>query len=146
MTVRAMVATWSWIWLALVALAVTAGPASADPVHEAMQDYAEFATYDAGIILPEQITQDIFTGVTFVDTRTGEEFAEASIPGALHIEWRDVFGRLDDIPTDRKVILFCNTGALSAQVAFGLRVLGRENVLVMQTGYHGWLQNAAYRP
>lgn len=118
----------------------------ADPVKDAMQEYSEFATYDAGIILPEQITEDIFVNVAFVDTRGYDEFAEATIPGATNIEWRDIFGRLEEIPTDRKVILFCNTGALSAQAAFGLRVLGRENVLALQTGYHGWLENAAHRP
>lgn len=118
----------------------------ADPVQEAMQDYSEFATYDAGLIAPEQITEDIFSDVTFIDTRTEAAHAEASIPGAVHIEWREIFGRMNEIPTDRKVILFCNTGALSAQAAFGLRVLGFENVLVLQSGYHGWLETAAYRP
>jgi len=119
---------------------------AADPVRSAMQDYADFATYDAGIILPAQITQGIFESVTFIDTRSATEFETATIPGAAHIEWREVFNRIDDIPKDRKVILFCNTGALSAQAAFGLRVLGYENVVVLQTGYDGWLQNAAYQP
>lgn len=132
--------------LIAILLFLTATASFADPVRDAMQEYSEFATYDAGIILPEQITEDIFAGVTFVDTRTADAFAEATIPGATHIEWREVFGRLDEIPTDGKVILFCNTGALSAQAAFGLRILGHENVLVLQTGYHGWLENAAYRP
>nr|WP_220443970.1 rhodanese-like domain-containing protein [Pararhodobacter zhoushanensis] len=43
-------------------------------------------------------------------------------------------------------ILFCNTGSLSAQAAFALRVAGRSNVVVMQTGYPGWQQDAAYKP
>lgn len=115
-------------------------------VREAMQDYSEFATYDAGIILPEQITKDIFDSITLIDTRSHAEFTEATIPGAIHIEWRDIFGQIDEVPTTGKVVLFCNTGTLSAQAAFGLRVLGRENVLVLQTGYHGWLENAAFRP
>lgn len=132
--------------LVAILLLFSATASFADPVRDAMQEYSEFATYDAGIILPEQITEDIFANVTFVDTRTEDAFAEATIPGATHIEWREIFGRLDDIPTDRKIVLFCNTGALSAQAAFGLRVLGRENVLVLQTGYHGWLADAAYHP
>jgi len=68
------------------------------------------------------------------------EVAEAmEIEGAVHIEWREVFSRLDEIPKDRKTILFCNTGALSAQAAFGLRVLGYENVLILQGGYTDWV-------
>lgn len=129
-----------------IALLTLAGAVAADPVQEAMQDYAEFAPYDAGIILPAQVTQDIFDDVMFIDTRSAEEFGTATIPSAVNIEWREIFGRINEVPSDQRVILFCNTGALSAQAAFGLRVLGRENVLVLQTGYHGWLENAAHKP
>ena len=132
--------------LAAAMLLFTTTTSLADPVGEAMQEYSEFATYDAGIILPEQITEEFFTNVTFIDTRTQEEHSDSTIPGASHIEWRDIFGRLEDLPKDGKVILFCNTGTLSAQAAFGLRVLGHENVSVLQTGYLGWLENAAFRP
>lgn len=43
-------------------------------------------------------------------------------------------------------ILFCKNGSLSAQAAFALRVAGRANVVVMQTGLIGWQQDAAYKP
>ncbi|WP_168797687.1 rhodanese-like domain-containing protein [Aliishimia ponticola] len=111
-----------------------------------MQDYADFAPYEARIILPQQLTQDIFDAVTFIDTRSEAQVAQGTIPGAHHMEWRTLFARVDELPQDRKVILFCNTGALSAQAGFGLRVAGMDNVLILQGGYHGWLQDAAYRP
>ncbi|KNG92825.1 rhodanese-like domain-containing protein [Pseudaestuariivita atlantica] len=130
----------------VAAIALSASTALANPVHEAMQDYADFATYDAGIILPEQLSAEIFAAVTFIDTRSAEAYAEATIPGARNIEWREIFARLDEVPQTGKVVLFCNTGALSAQAAFGLRVLGRDNVLILQTGYLGWLETAAYHP
>ena len=38
------------------------------------------------------------------------------------------------------------TVAQGAQAAFALRVAGRSNVVVMQTGFTGWQQDAAYRP
>ncbi|MGV6840634.1 MAG: rhodanese-like domain-containing protein [Planktomarina sp.] len=124
-----------------------ATPIMADnPVLEAMQDYTDFATFNAGIITPEQIDEDIFGSVTFIDTRSEEEFNVATIPGAIHMEWRDIFTNIEDIPTDRKTVLFCNTGALSAQAAFGLRVLGYESVLVLQSGMLGWMTHAAYKP
>ena len=108
-------------------------------VQEAITEYTEFATYDAGIILPAQITEELFDAFVFIDTRTAEEFAQGTIKGATHIEWRDIFSRLDDIPQDQKTVLFCNTGALSAQSAFGLRVLGYDNVLVLQGGFRDWM-------
>jgi rhodanese-related sulfurtransferase len=124
-----------------------AAPARADEAAiGAMQEYMEFATYEAGIILPQQVTKEIFDSVLFVDTRDAGQFKAETIPGAVNIEWREVLGRIDEIPTDRKVILFCNTGTLSAQAAFALRVAGRDNVTVLQTGLTGWKANAAYKP
>ncbi|MBU1212366.1 MAG: rhodanese-like domain-containing protein, partial [Alphaproteobacteria bacterium] len=101
--------------LLFVSLLLTSPVTAQDAAIEAMQGYMEFAPYDAGIIVPQQITKDIFESVVFVDTRDAEQFAKGTIPGARHIEWREVLSRIDEIPTDKKVILFCNTGSLSAQ-------------------------------
>ena len=106
----------------------------------------DFATYDSGIIVPEQLTQDVFDAALFIDTRDVDQFDAATIPGATHIEWREVPSRLDEIPDSGMVILFCNTGSLSAQAVFAARLMGHENVLVLQTGLKGWQQNAAYKP
>jgi rhodanese-related sulfurtransferase len=113
---------------------------------EAMAEYLMFQEYESGIILPQQIDKVVFEAVTFIDTRDIEQFEKQTIPGAIHIEWRQVLERMDDIPTDQKVIVFCNTGSLSAQAAFALRVAGFDNVVVMQSGFSGWLENAAYKP
>ena len=135
------------IFVAALSLGLLAVSARAqEPAVEAMQEYMEFSNYEAGIIMPQQITKDIFDSVVFVDTRDAAQFEEATIPGAVNIEWREALGRIDEIPADKKVILFCNTGTLSAQATFALRVAGRENVLMLQTGFLGWQENAAYKP
>jgi rhodanese-related sulfurtransferase len=113
---------------------------------EAITGYMDFATYDSGIIVPEQLDRTVFEAALFVDTRDADQFAAGHIPGAVHIEWREVPGRLDELPDTGMVILYCNTGSLSAQAAFAARLLGRENVLVLQTGFDGWQANAAYTP
>ena len=117
-----------------------------EAVIEAMGEYLMFQEYESGIILPQQIDQSVFEAVTWIDTRDSEQFDKQTILGAIHIEWRQVIERIDEIPTDRKVIVFCNTGSLSAQAAFALRVAGFDNVVVMQSGFLGWLDNAAYHP
>ena len=132
---------------ALLGVTLLAGSAAAEsPAVKAMQDYMEFAPDEAGIIVPQQLTREIFDSVVFIDTRDAAQFAAGSIPGARNIEWREVLGRINEIPTDKKVILFCNTGSLSAQAAFALRVAGRDNVLLLQTGLDGWKKDAAYKP
>jgi|TARA_R110002049_G_scaffold308976_1_gene515252 rhodanese-related sulfurtransferase len=132
---------------ATVALGLHAAPAPAqDAAIEAIQEYLMFSDYEAGIILPQQLDQTVFEAALFVDTRDAGQFEESTIPGAVNIEWREVLDRLDEIPENRMTILFCNTGSLSSQAAFALRVAGRSNVVVMQTGFTGWQQDAAYRP
>ena len=113
---------------------------------EVMNDYMAFQEYESGIMVPQQIDQVVFEASTFIDTRDAEQFAAATIPGAINIEWREVLERIDEIPEEGKVILFCNTGSLSAQATFALRVAGRENVVVLQSGFLGWQENAAYKP
>lgn len=128
-----------------IGLAVT--PVLADDAAiEGMQDYLMFQDYESGIILPQQIDQTVFETALLIDTRDTEQFNEATIPGAVHIEWREVLDRIDEIPEDRMTILFCNTGSLSAQATFALRVAGRSNVVVMQSGFNGWQEDAAYKP
>ena len=133
---------------ALLALSVVAAPAFADQdaVAEAVQGYMDFATYEQGIILPQQIDADVFAAAVFVDTRDAEQFAAGHIEGAINIEWREAPARLGELPETGMVIFYCNTGTLSAQATFAARLLGHENVVVLQSGYTGWQETAAYKP
>ena len=132
--------------LGLPVAAQAAETLAEEALAEAITGYMDFATYDSGIIVPEQLDRTVFEAALFVDTRDAAQYAAGQIPGAVHIEWREVPGRLDELPDSGMVILYCNTGSLSAQAAFAARLLGHENVLVLQTGYDGWQATAAYRP
>jgi len=137
---------WALISLGLM-LSLTLSTAKAsDEAIEVMNDYMAFQEYESGIMIPQQIDQMVFEASTFIDTRDAEQFEAGTIPGAINIEWRQVLERIDEIPEEGKVILFCNTGSLSAQATFALRVAGRENVVVLQSGFLGWQTNAAYKP
>lgn len=72
---------------AATSLAFFVNPAIAsDDAIEAMQEYMMFSEYEAGIILPQQIDQEVFESVLFVDTRDAEQYEAATIPGAINIE------------------------------------------------------------
>lgn len=133
---------------AAVLLALMAGtaPALAGELENEILGYMDFATEAEGIILPQQLTKDVFADIHFVDVRSADSHAAGTIPGAVNIEWRQVPGRLAELPETGMVVLFCDTGARSSQATFAARVLGRSNVLVMQSGYQGWLRDAAYKP
>ena len=44
----------------------------------------------------------------------------------------------DSIPRDKPVLIYCNSGSLSAQAGFALRVAGYENVRILQGGFEEW--------
>ena len=102
---------------------------------DAMVEYLEFAEYQGGNILPEQITRKDWEKLFVIDTRRAEDYEKDHIPGAIHIEWRKLVERREEIPKDLPVIVYCNTGSLSAQGAFALKVLGYENVKILTGGY-----------
>ncbi|WP_137699903.1 rhodanese-like domain-containing protein [Marimonas lutisalis] len=134
---------------AMAVLLCAALPALAradDPVAEAIIDYMDFATEAAGIILAQQIDEEVFNAARFVDVRSADEFDAGHIPGATNIEWCALPARLDEIPESGMVVFYCNTGMRSAQVTFAARLMGRENVLVLQGGINEWQNSAAFKP
>ena len=42
------------------------------------------------------------------------------------------------IPKDKPVLIYCNTGSLSAQAGFALRIAGYDNVRILQGGFAEW--------
>lgn len=134
------------LFMAVILCTTTTVSSANEDVIEAMNDYLAFQEYESGIMLPQQIDEVVFKASTFIDTRDADQFAAETIPGAINIEWRQVLERINEIPASGKVILFCNTGSLSSQATFALRVAGHENVVVLQTGLNGWKKDAAYTP
>lgn len=114
--------------------------ASADQavLAEAIEEYMDFTEYGSSVILPEQIPAEDWPRITVIDARDAGQFAKSHIPGAINIEWRQTVARRAAIPRDGLVLLYCNTGSLSAQAVFALRLLGWDNVRVLQGGLEGW--------
>jgi rhodanese-related sulfurtransferase len=111
---------------------------------KAMEEYLDFSEYGSSIIWPEQIPAEDWKTVTVIDARDAAQFAKEHIPGAIHIEWRQAIARRNEIPKDRTVVYYCNTGSLSAQAVFALRVLGWDNVKVLQDGIEGWKKKGGF--
>jgi len=113
---------------------------------EALEEYYLFAPPGGGSISYKQIPVEERPQVLFVDTRTREEYQAAHIPGAIHLEWREVLERRDGLPQDRPIILYCNSGASSAQAMMGLRLTGMENVRTLAGGFMRYLESQAAVP
>ena len=100
--------------------------------------YLEFVDYGGGTIFPEQIPKGEYAKMLVIDARDAAQYAKEHIPGAVNIEWRQVLAKSGDIPKNKPVLIYCNTGTLSAQAGFALRVSGWENVRILQGGFSEW--------
>ena len=126
-------ATATGLWLAPVAHADNKAVAI-----DEMAGYLEFVDYGGGVIFAEQIPKDEWPRMVVIDARDAGQFAKGHIPGAINLDWRQVLAKRDSIPKNKPVLIYCNTGSLSAQAGFALRVAGWENVRILQGGMEEW--------
>jgi rhodanese-related sulfurtransferase len=127
---------------ALTAATLLLAPAAhadkqADAV-DVMEGYLEFVDYGGGVIFAEQIPADEWKKMIVIDARDAGQFAKAHIPGAINMDWRQVLAKRNTIPKDKPVLIYCNTGSLSAQAGFALRVAGWDNLRILQGGMEEW--------
>lgn len=103
-----------------------------------MEAYLEFVDYGGGVIFAEQIPKDEWPKMVVIDARDLAQFARGHIPGAINMDWRQVLAKRHTIPKNKPVLIYCNTGSLSAQAGFALRVAGWDNVRILQGGMAEW--------
>lgn len=103
-----------------------------------MEAYLEFVDYGGGVIFAQQIPKEDWRKFVIIDARDAAQFAKSHIPGAINMDWRHVLAKRDSIPKDKPVLIYCNTGSLSAQAGFALRVAGWDNLRILQGGIEDW--------
>ncbi|WP_334158503.1 rhodanese-like domain-containing protein [Oryzomicrobium sp.] len=120
-------------------LAMASAPALAsEEAVQAMEEYLEFVDYGRATIFPEQIPKEDWHKFHVIDARDKALYAKEHIPGAVNLEWRQVLAQKASIPRNKPVLIYCNTGSLSAQAGFALRVAGYDNVRILQGGFAEW--------
>jgi rhodanese-related sulfurtransferase len=80
--------------------------------------------------------EDVFV----IDVREQWEYDEGHIPNITLIPMNEIPARLDEIPTDKEVIVTCRSGNRSGQVTEFLRQQGFTNVHNMEGGILAWQQ------
>jgi rhodanese-related sulfurtransferase len=76
--------------------------------------------------------------VIVLDVREQWEYDEGHIPGVTLIPMGEVVNRLNEIPTDKEVIVTCRSGNRSGQITDFLREQGFDNVHNMDGGILAW--------
>jgi rhodanese-related sulfurtransferase len=70
-----------------------------------------------------------------LDVRTAKEFAEGSIEGAINIPVDELRERINELPTDKRILLFCQVG-LRGYLAYRiLKQKGFQQVFSLSGGY-----------
>ncbi|WP_232834559.1 rhodanese-like domain-containing protein [Rhodoferax ferrireducens] len=105
---------------------------------ETVASYFDFVDYNSGTIMAEQIPAEDWKKFYLLDVRDAGQYAKEHIPGAVNIEWRKVFAERAKLPKDKSILVYCNTGSFSGQVAMALRMDGFENVRILHGGFGAW--------
>ena len=78
-------------------------------------------------------------GLTLLDVREDNEWAEGHLEGAVHIPLGQLPGRVGEVPNDGQVLVYCKVGGRSAQATAFLQNAGVEAVN-LDGGVVAWTQ------
>jgi glyoxylase-like metal-dependent hydrolase (beta-lactamase superfamily II)/rhodanese-related sulfurtransferase len=73
-----------------------------------------------------------------VDVREPDEFAAGHVPGAISLPQADLAARLEELPSDRPLLLICQGGYRSLRAAQFLRQAGFARVASVRGGTEAW--------
>jgi adenylyltransferase/sulfurtransferase len=78
--------------------------------------------------------------VTLVDVREPHEWVISDLAGSMKIPLGTLPRRLDEIPKDAEVVVYCRTGGRSANAVQFLRERGYEKALNLAGGINRWAE------
>ena len=83
-------------------------------------------------------TKNLKQGDILIDVRTADEFSNGRIPGAINIPVDEIRNRLDEIPIDQNIYIYCEAGLRGYLAQRILRQRGFNNVFNLSGGYYLW--------
>ena len=79
--------------------------------------------------------------VLLVDIRTPAEVAQGAIPEAIRLPMHLIPIRINELPKDRDVVLYCRSGARSYQACAYMMQQGYDRVLNLRGGIIAWARH-----
>ena len=93
---------------------------------------------------PREVASMIARGATVIDVRGGTEWEAGHLPGAQNIPLGYLTEHMTELPSDRPLVVQCQSGRRSIIAASLFQASGRTNVVSMSGGFAEW--NAAGLP
>ena len=89
--------------------------------------------------LAQWLQQD--ESIRLIDVRSEAEVVRGTIPNSEHLPLHLIPVKANDLKSTEKFVLFCHSGARSAQACAYLRAQGKgDNALNMSGGVLAWIQ------
>lgn len=115
------------------------------PPYSSAKDPVNMAGFVAENILLDRLrvfywneTNNLKQGDILIDVRTADEFSNGRIPGAINIPVDEIRNRLDEIPIDQTIYIYCEAGLRGYLAQRILRQRGFNNVFNLSGGYYLW--------
>lgn len=115
------------------------------PPYSSAKDPVNMAGFAAENVLQKRVQpfywpeiQGLSNEDYLLDVRTVEEFSKGSIPGAVNIPLDEIRQRLNEIPADKTVYLFCQVGMRGYLASRILMQHGFGDVRSLSGGYRLW--------
>lgn len=93
----------------------------------------------------QELVQLIRIGMppVIVDVRSGREYRQGHIPGAIHIPFWQTFSRADElaVPRHKTVVVTCAHGPRAGIGKLALKRAGFENVVYLDGHMSGWYKS-----
>ena len=90
---------------------------------------------------PDFVMDVAAKGAHLIDVRTEAEVAQGVIGGAVHIPLHLLPLRAGDVPQDKPVVIYCRSGARSAQACAFMAAQGFENMHNLAGGILSWARS-----
>ena len=73
--------------------------------------------------------------IYFIDVRNSGDYGRGHLPGAVNIPLSKISLKVNQIPTDKKVVLYCDAGSMATSAATYLRNKGFTNIYALVDPY-----------
>jgi rhodanese-related sulfurtransferase len=95
-------------------------------------------TPPAAVTVTEAQRQLTGREAVLIDVRERDEWAAGHVAGATHIPLADLPTRLDEVPRDQPILLFCRSGNRSGKATAFLRQQGYTQAANVEGGIIAW--------
>lgn len=119
-----------WILrLTLVFMMLFMGHAAFFPAKSEVSSLASVTPQEALAYIEQ--TPDVF----ILDVRTPAEFAQKHVPDAVNIPVEELEGRIDEVPADRPVVVYCRSGVRAGKAGAMLNQAKPEMKIFVVKGF-----------